>query len=63
VVAASEPRLLDPTGRPRFQLNFYAVNKNGEFGAAALFPARHAVFDGQTAARRDSAYLYESQNR
>jgi N4-(beta-N-acetylglucosaminyl)-L-asparaginase len=59
VVAATEPRLLDEAGKPRFQLNFYAVNKNGEFGAAALFPSRFAAFDGQTASVKDSAYLFE----
>jgi N4-(beta-N-acetylglucosaminyl)-L-asparaginase len=59
VVAATEPRLLDEAGRPRFQLNFYAVNKNGDFGAAALYPSRYAAFDGQAAGVRDSAYLFE----
>lgn len=59
VVATTEPRLLNPAGRPRFQLNFYAVNKNGDFGAAALFPSRFAVWDGQEAAVRDSAYLFD----
>ncbi len=59
VVATSEPRLLDPRGRPQFQLNFYAVNKAGQFGAAALYPSRFAVFDGTAAAVRDSAFLFE----
>jgi N4-(beta-N-acetylglucosaminyl)-L-asparaginase len=59
VVATSEPRLLDERGRPRFQLNFYAVNKNGEAGGAALYPSRLAVWDGQAAVVRDSAYLFE----
>jgi N4-(beta-N-acetylglucosaminyl)-L-asparaginase len=59
VVAATEPRLLDEAGKPRFQLNFYAVNKNGDFGGAALFPSRYAAFDGQTAGLKDSAYLFE----
>jgi N4-(beta-N-acetylglucosaminyl)-L-asparaginase len=59
VVAATEPRLLDEAGKPRFQLNFYAVNKNGDFGAAALFPSRFAAFDGQTASVRDTAHLFE----
>jgi N4-(beta-N-acetylglucosaminyl)-L-asparaginase len=68
VVAATEPRLLDERGRPRFDLNFYAVNKNGEFGAAALWASerrspRYAVFDGQTAAHRDSAYLFTREGR
>ena len=63
VVATSEPRLLDERGRPMFQLNFYAVNKNGEFGAAALFPSRYAAFDGETAAHRESAFLFERERR
>jgi N4-(beta-N-acetylglucosaminyl)-L-asparaginase len=61
VVAATEPRLLDERGRPRFQLNFYAVNKNGEFGGAALFPSRYAAFDGQTAALHDAASLFQRE--
>ncbi len=59
VVAATEPRLLDERGRPRFGLNFYAVNKKGEFGAASMRPARYAVWDGTTATLRDTAPLYE----
>lgn len=61
VLATTEPRLLDERGRPRFNLNFYAVNKNGEFGAASFYPARYAVFDGQAAAHRDVAPLYEDR--
>lgn len=69
VVATTEPRLLSERGRPRFQLNFYAVNKNGAYGAASLYPRRdprgdvypanYAVFDGESASLRDSAYLFE----
>jgi N4-(beta-N-acetylglucosaminyl)-L-asparaginase len=59
VVAATEPRLLDEAGKPRFQLNFYAVNKDGDFGGAALYPSRYAAFDGRTAAVRDAAHLFE----
>ncbi len=60
VVATTEPRLLDPRGRPRFQLNFYAVNKRGQFGGAALFSgSRFAVHDGGEARFADSAYLFE----
>jgi N4-(beta-N-acetylglucosaminyl)-L-asparaginase len=60
VVATTEPRLLDERGQPRFGLDFYAVNKDGEFGAAAMYAnARYAVFDGDTADLHDSAYLYE----
>jgi N4-(beta-N-acetylglucosaminyl)-L-asparaginase len=58
VVAATEPRLLDARGRPRFGLNFYAVNKRGEFGAASIYPSRYAAHDGTEAKVRDTAYLF-----
>ncbi len=58
VVAMSEPRLLDQQGRPTFGLTFYAVNKNGEFGAASLTPSQYAAWDGATAALHDAAFLY-----
>ncbi len=58
VVHMTEQRLLAPDGRPRFQLNFYAVNKRGEFGAASLYPSRFAVHDGSAARLVDTAHLY-----
>ena len=58
VVAATEPRLLDERGRPKFGLNFYAVNKRGEFGSASLYPSRYAAHDGTEAKLRDTAYLF-----
>ena len=61
VMALTEPRLLMPDGRPRFGLNFYAVNKAGDFGGAGLYPGRFAAHDGRDAARHDLAYLYERQ--
>jgi len=60
VIATSEPRLLDDRGRPTFGLSFYAVNKEGEFGAATMTPGRYAAFDGETASLYDTAYLFES---
>ena len=59
VVATSEPRLLDEQGRPQFGLSFYAVNKIGEFGAASIYPSYYTAFDGEEAARHETAYLYE----
>ena len=59
VVAMAPPRLLDERGRPRFGLDFYAVNKKGETGAASFFPSRYAVHDGREAAIRDTAFLYQ----
>jgi len=58
VVAATPSRLIDPRGRPKFGLEFYAVNKRGEFGAAGLFPGRYAAHDGREAEHHDTAYLY-----
>lgn len=58
VVALTPPRLLDPQGRPRYQLEFYALNKAGELGAASLFPSRYAAHDGTEGRILDTAYLY-----
>jgi N4-(beta-N-acetylglucosaminyl)-L-asparaginase len=59
VVQLTEPRLLGPDGKPKFDLKFYAVNKRGDFGAASLYPASYAAHDGKEAKLRDTAYLYE----
>jgi N4-(beta-N-acetylglucosaminyl)-L-asparaginase len=59
VVAMTPPRLLRPNGEPAFDLTFYAVNKKGEFGGAALRPYRFAVHDGREARFVDTAALYE----
>ena len=58
-VAMSEPRLLDAAGRPTYGLNYYAVNKKGEFGSAAFYPgSTFAVHDGREARLVDAASLY-----
>jgi len=55
-----EKRLQDPNGRPNFNVNYYAVNKAGEFGGAAIWAgARFAVNVGGDARHEDSAYLFE----
>jgi len=47
-------------GRPVHQLNFYAINKNGEYAGAALFKgAQFAVTDARGSRVEDSAYLFE----
>jgi N4-(beta-N-acetylglucosaminyl)-L-asparaginase len=60
VVRLTPPRLLKE-GRPAFNLAYYAVNKQGEFGSASLYPARYAVHDGKDGALRDTAYLYQKR--
>lgn len=57
-----EDRLLDERGRPAFNVNYYAVNREGEHGAAAIWSGSgYAVnVDGELE-MRDSAYLYERE--
>lgn len=60
VTFTTEPRLQNDAGQPGFNVNYYAVNKNGEYGGAAIWSgARFAVcVDGETR-RADSAYLFD----
>jgi N4-(beta-N-acetylglucosaminyl)-L-asparaginase len=58
VVRLTPPRLLKE-GRPTFNLSFYAVNKQGDFGSASLYPAKYAAHDGKNGTLRDTAVLYE----
>ena len=59
VIALTPPRLIHEDGLPNFNLNFYAVNKAGDIGAASIFPGRYAAHDGREAALRDRAHIYE----
>jgi N4-(beta-N-acetylglucosaminyl)-L-asparaginase len=54
-------RLLDDKGRPAFQLTFYAVNKNGDYGAASIYPSRFVVCTGDGARKKRTRPLYESR--
>ncbi len=52
-------RLLDEQGRPRFNVNFYALNKRGAHGAASLWSGpKYAVNDGGESRLLDCASLY-----
>ncbi|MGQ0814211.1 MAG: N(4)-(beta-N-acetylglucosaminyl)-L-asparaginase [Gemmatimonadota bacterium] len=54
-----EKRLQYQNGRPNFNINFYAVNKKGEYGAAAIYSgARYTVNVDGRGERKDSAYLF-----
>jgi N4-(beta-N-acetylglucosaminyl)-L-asparaginase len=62
VEKTTEPYLLRDDGNPRFGLNFYVVNKKGEYAGVNLYKgprAKFAVHDGKTNRLQDSAYLYE----
>jgi len=63
-----EKRLLDGQGRPRFSINFYAVNKAGAYGGAAMWstrpsgkPSQFAMADAQGARLENSAFLYQGK--
>ncbi len=55
------PRLCDDNGRPKFGLDFYALNRKGEFGAAGIYQGgRFAVHDGIENRLREVAYLFKA---
>ncbi|MBI5706046.1 MAG: N(4)-(beta-N-acetylglucosaminyl)-L-asparaginase [Armatimonadetes bacterium] len=54
------PRLLTRPGRPNFDLNFYALRKDGAFGAARIVAGgRFAVNDGKENKLHDSGFLFD----
>lgn len=58
------PHLLDDNGRPRFGLNFYAVNKKGEYAGASMWSgSRYAVHDGKENTRKPCAYLFKREKK
>lgn len=60
VVAMTPPRLLGPSGRPTYQIQFYAVNKAGDYGCAGLYPTRYAACDDSNGPRElDGAHLFD----
>ena len=64
VLAMTEKRLLDANGRPYFDLDFYALNKKGEFAGACCYEgSRFAVCDAQGARHVTSAWLFKRSER
>ena len=60
VIAMTEKRLLNDKGRPYFQLQYYAVNKKGEYaGACAYEGSPFAVADASGARIEQCAYLFK----
>ncbi|MGH7619906.1 MAG: N(4)-(beta-N-acetylglucosaminyl)-L-asparaginase, partial [Gemmatimonadaceae bacterium] len=60
VIAMTEKRLLNDKGRPYFQLQYYAVNKKGEYaGACAYEGSIFAVADAKGARLEKCAYLFK----
>ncbi|MEP6620409.1 MAG: N(4)-(beta-N-acetylglucosaminyl)-L-asparaginase [bacterium] len=63
-IAMTEKRLLNDKGRPYFDLQFYAINKKGEFsGATAYEGSSFAVCDSQGPRLIKAAYLFKREER
>jgi N4-(beta-N-acetylglucosaminyl)-L-asparaginase len=64
VVAMTETRLLDRNGRPLFDLEFYALAKDGRFGAASAYEGgRFAVADASGARLVPMAFRFSKAER
>ena len=64
VIAMTEKRLLNDKGRPYFDLNFYAVNKKGDYaGACAYEGGDFAVCDAKGARVEKEVYLFKKEER
>ncbi len=64
VIALTENRLLDERGRPRFDLQYYAIAKDGRHaGACAYQGSQYAVADAGGARLVDCAYLFKASER
>ncbi|MBL0169404.1 MAG: N(4)-(beta-N-acetylglucosaminyl)-L-asparaginase [Gemmatimonadaceae bacterium] len=60
VVAMTEKRLLDASGKPKFDLEFYAVAKDGRYAGATLYSGgRFAVCDEKGARLEPAAFLFK----
>lgn len=64
VIATTERRLLDARGRPLFDLEFYALAKDGRFGSASAYEGgRFAVADSQGARLIPTAFMFRRAER
>ena len=64
VIAMTEKRLLDDRGRPRFDLSFYALAKDGRFGGATAYSGgQFAVADASGPRLVESAYMFKMTER
>jgi hypothetical protein len=60
----TEKRLLNEKGRPYFQLQFYAVNKKGDYaGACAYEGSEFAVADAKGVRREKCAFLFNASEQ
>ncbi len=59
IVATTEKRLLDSSGKPKFDLEFYAVAKDGRYAGATLYSGgRFTVCDEKGARVESAGFLF-----
>jgi N4-(beta-N-acetylglucosaminyl)-L-asparaginase len=64
VIAMTESRLLDERGRPYFDLQFYALHKDGRYaGGSAYEGATFAVADEKGPRTEPTVYLFKASER
>ena len=64
VIAMTEKRLLNERGRPYFDLNFYAVAKDGRYaGSSAYEGSSFAVADAKGARVEPTVFLFKRSER
>jgi N4-(beta-N-acetylglucosaminyl)-L-asparaginase len=64
VIAMTERRLLDARGRPLFDLQFYALSKDGRFGSATAYEGgQFAVADAQGARLLPMRFKFSQSQR
>ncbi len=62
VVTMTEDRLLDEQGRPRFGLSFYAVHKDGRYGAATMYEGpEFAIASADGVRHEPMAFLFSNE--
>jgi N4-(beta-N-acetylglucosaminyl)-L-asparaginase len=64
VIKMTEARLLDPKGRPYFDLNYYAVSKDGRYaGSSAYEGSEFAVCDANGPRLEPTVFLFRKEER
>ena len=64
VIKMTERRLLDDKGRPFFDLNFYAVSKDGRYAGSSAYEGSHfAVCDASGPRLEETIFLFKRTER
>jgi len=63
-IQMTETRLLDDRKRPRYDLTYYAMAKDGRYGCANIYQGpQFAVADARGARLESCAYLFKESER